>query len=445
MLFLLFADKILRTLKFNLPLKAKKDTLAIMLLTLLAFVFVLAILVLAHEFGHFVVARKNGIKVDEFGFGFPPRFIGIQRVVVGVEEDIREKIVIEAEKEVDNISLTIKPKTKWKIVWGNKEGLPGNSSTIYSLNWIPLGGFVKIKGEDGEESTDPDSFINKKIWQRTFVLCAGVLMNIVLAAVLLGVGYMIGLPQSVDNLGYGAKVSDAKIEIMSVLSGFPAKDAGLQAGDEIAGLDSLSNLKVADLQNYLSQKEGQKVFFTIKRNNEMFQKEIIPAKLKETSRGGIGVVLLETAVVSYPWYLAIWHGFIDSVFFAWEVVKAFALLIANIFRGAAGVTENLAGPVGIAVLTGKAAKLGLGYLLQFMALLSINLAVLNILPFPALDGGRVLFLLIEKVRGRPVARKMENAFHTLGFAVLMLLVLFVTIKDVGNFKWIFVNLWHKIF
>lgn len=386
-----------------------------MIITLITFIFVLAVLVLAHEWGHFIAARKNGIKVDEFGFGFPPRIGGVRRQN-GV----------------------------WQFVWGNKE-LEEEGDTLYSLNWIPLGGFVKIKGEEGSFAGDQDSFANKKAWQRFIVLSAGVFMNVILAGVLLSIGFMIGLPQSLENVGYGAKITNGKIEIMSVVNKAPAEVAGLKSGDAIVSVDGQEILRVTDLQTYFDGKENNKVVLKIKRGEEVLEKEVTPQKLSETKRGGIGVVLLESATVSYPWYLAIYQGFISAFVFTWEVIKAFVFLIWSLIRGAGGVTENLAGPVGIAVLTGKVAKLGLTYLLQFMAMLSINLAVLNFLPFPALDGGRIFFLLIEKLRGKPLAKKIENAFHTAGFAILMILVLFVTVKDVGRFKESFIRLWEKIF
>ena len=385
-----------------------------MILTLITFIAVLAVLVLAHEYGHFIAARKNGIKVEEFGFGFPPRIGGLR-----------------------------KEGGKWEFIWGNKETSEG-VSTLYSLNWIPLGGFVKIKGEDGSNAEDQDSFANKKIWRRFVVLAAGVFMNIILAGVLFGVGYMIGIPQSLDNLGRGAKVSEAKIEIMSVASKAPAEVAGLKSGDIILSIDGQELKRVSELQNYFNLKKDSKVTLQIKRGDDVLQKEITPTLLKETNKGGIGVSLLESAVVSYPWYQAIYQGFISAFVFTWEVIKAFGVLIWGLFRGA-GTSQDLSGPIGIAVLTGKVAKMGFIYLLQFMAMLSINLAVLNFLPFPALDGGRALFLLIEKLRGKPVAKKVENAFHTAGFALLMLLVIFVTVKDVGRFKDSFIRLWQNIF
>lgn len=426
-----------------------------MLITIIIFVAVLAIMVLAHEFGHFIVAMKNGIKVDEFGFGFPPRIFGIQLLSgerldplikteeVDIEISEERTQVVDKIKEVD----VLVPLRRWRCVWGSGDNLTSSSGlregTIYSINWIPLGGFVKIKGENGECASESDSFGNKSIWRRTFVLAAGVIMNFVLAGFLLTVGFMIGLPQSLDDLGYGARIKDAKIEIMSVLEKTPAALAGIEPGDQILQVDALSGLKVQDLQNYIDAKKGQKVKFVFKRGSEDIIKEITPVELVETKKGGIGVSLLESGLVSYPWYLSLYHGFESAIIFCWEIIKAFGLLLVGIFRGSP-VAENLSGPVGIAVLTGRVARLGFVYLLQFTAILSLNLAILNALPFPALDGGRILFLLIEKLRGRPFKQKVENVIHTAGFALLMLLVIFVTYKDVMRFSSSFVRLGKKL-
>lgn len=386
-----------------------------MMTTFLAFILVLAILVIAHELGHFLAARKNGIKVDEFGFGFPPRIGGLRQ-----------------------------ENGHWKFYWGNRE-VAEDTHTLYSLNWIPLGGFVKIKGEDGSSVEDNDSFAGKKIWRRFIVLAAGVFMNIILAGVLLGIGYMIGLPSVPENLGYGAKVRDAKIEIVSVAEKSPASSVGLVSGDAILKVDDTTILKVEDLQNYFDSKKEMTVNLEIKRGEEILNKQVVPITLTETKRGGIGVFLMESSIVSYPWYVAIYKGFVAALVYTWEVLKAFAILIWGLVTRASGITDNLSGPVGIAVLTGRVAKLGLIYLLQFTAMLSVNLAVLNFLPFPALDGGRIFFLLIEKLRGKPVAKKVENAFHSAGFALLMIAVVLITVKDVGRFKDSFLNFWQKLF
>ncbi len=367
-----------------------------MFLTIIVFILILGLLVFVHELGHFVAARKNGVKVEEFGFGFPPRIFGIKR-----------------------------------------------GDTIYSLNWIPLGGFVKIKGEGGENREDEDSFSHKKIWRRAVILAAGVLMNFILAAVLLSIGFMVGLPQVVDGENGYAKVKDAKVQVVQILEGTPASEAGVAVGDAILEIDGQTLEEVETMQNYLAGKIDAPVKFVLERDGQKIEKEISPTFLIETGRGGIGVGLIKTGIVSYPWYLSLWKGAESAVLFTGEVVVAFYELIKNLIV-TQKVSVDLSGPVGIAVLTGQVARMGIIYLLQFTALLSINLAVINFLPFPALDGGRILFLIIEKIRRKPVSQKIENLVHNIGFGLLMLLVLLVTYRDVIKFSDKFVGLWDKI-
>ncbi|MBI5072111.1 RIP metalloprotease RseP [Candidatus Falkowbacteria bacterium] len=367
-----------------------------MLLTLVVFVLILGLLVFVHELGHFVAARKNGVKVEEFGFGFPPRIFGIKK-----------------------------------------------GETTYSLNWIPLGGFVKIKGEDGENKEDEDSFSHKKIWRRAVILAAGVLMNFILAAVLLSIGFMIGLPQVINGENGNARIRDAKVQVVQILEGTPAAEAGLLPGDAVLEVDGQKIENVEAIQEYLSGKIDAPVKFVLERDGQKIDKEISPVFLIETGRGGIGVGLLKSGIVSYPWYLALWKGAESAVLFTGEVARAFYELIKNLIV-TQKVSVDLSGPVGIAVLTGQVARMGIIYLLQFTALLSVNLAVINFLPFPALDGGRILFLIIEKIRRKPVSQKIENLVHNIGFGLLMLLVLLVTYRDVIKFSDKFVGLWDRI-
>lgn len=367
-----------------------------MLITLIVFIFILGLLVFVHEFGHFIAARKNGVKVEEFGFGFPPRIFGVKR-----------------------------------------------GETIYSLNWIPLGGFVKIKGETGEHKEDADSFAHKKIWQRALILAGGVLMNFVLAAVLLSFGFTIGLPQVVDGENHFAKVRDAKIQIVQILENTPAKEAGLEPGDTILSIDGKIFEKVEDIQEYTNQKIGEPMHFVFERNGQQIEKEIAPILLPETGKGGIGVGLLKSGLVSYPWYLALWKGIEATIFYGREIIVALCELIKNLIM-TQRVAVDLSGPVGIAVLTGQVTRMGFIYLLQFTALLSVNLAIINFLPFPALDGGRILFLAVEKIRHKPVSPKIENLIHNIGFAILMILVLLVTYRDIVRWGDKFVGLWERI-
>jgi regulator of sigma E protease len=354
-----------------------------MLVTVGIFIIVLAIIVVVHELGHFFTAKMMGMGIDEAGIGFPPR------------------------------------------AWAKK----AKDGITYSVNWLPLGGFVKIKGEDGEHRDDPDSFASKKIWQRAIVLVAGVVMNFLLCAVLLSVGFAVGLPQSVDqaSLEQGI-VEDYKIQVVSVVADRPAEEAGIELGDALLTVDGQEFKGVASLNEYTSDKIGQSLTYEFVRGEEIITKEI---ELVDIGSGnsGIGIGLIETGVVSYPVHKAVWNGFKLTGFLTKEITFAFGNILKNLVVGEP-VGVQVSGPVGIAVLTGQVAKLGLIYILQFTALLSINLAIINFLPFPALDGGRLLFLAIEAIRRKPVNQKVEGIFHTAGFVILMLIVLIVTFQDV---------------
>lgn len=362
------------------------------MLSVIIFIVILSLLVFVHEFGHFSMAKKFGMKVDEFGFGFPPR-----------AKKLFEK-----------------------------------NGTLYTLNWLPLGGFVKIKGESGDSRGDTDSFAHKKVWQRFIVLVAGVSMNFVLAWLLLTIGFAIGLPQVVDDTNV-AFVKDTAIQVVSVEKDSPAEIASLEVGDIIEKVNGQQFFEINELQNYIALQKDNTVALHVKRGQEVIQKDITPKILPDIDRPVMGVGLVKTGIISYPWYQSVWEGAKATVFSTINILFAFGNMIKNLFvTGSLGA--DVAGPVGIAVLTGQVVNLGFIYILQFAALLSINLAIINILPFPALDGGRVVFLLIEKVLRRPVDQKVEAVVHNLGFALLMLLVVVITFRDIGRFT----PLWEGI-
>lgn len=352
----------------------------------LIFILVLSLLVFVHEFGHFIAAKKSGAAVEEFGFGFPPRIAGIKR-----------------------------------------------GGTIYSINWIPLGGFVRIKGENGDGAKDPDSFGSKPAWKRAIILAAGVVMNLLLAWVLLTAGFIIGIPQIVDDtLPKNATIADHELQVVSILPESPAEKAGIEAGDVVVTIDGVNIENLDAFRAATSSHTGENIEVGYLRDGVSGSATVAPVVLKETGRPGIGVGLAETGTVSYPFYIApfvamksVWSTFIDTF-------KA----LGGIFRDllvTQRVSVDVSGPVGIAFLTADVAKLGGLYLLQFIAVLSINLAVINILPIPALDGGRLLFLIIEKLRGRGLKGTTEGAIHAIGFFLLISLVVFVTYRDLIKF------------
>ncbi|MFA7377863.1 MAG: RIP metalloprotease RseP [Patescibacteria group bacterium] len=382
-----------------------------MIITIIIFIAVLSLLVFVHELGHFCLARRFGVRANEFGFGFPPRALGFYKNKAGKWRRVVGKTTYEDLEKNEDESLQ-----------------PAPLATIYSLNWLPIGGFVNIKGENDNGNVEPDSFGAKKIWQRVAILAAGVTMNVVLAWFLFSLGYMLGLPQTTTDLNRHARVSEASVAIIEVMPDSPAARAGLQAGDFILRIDGQEVGLESDVQNIVGNSGQEEVELLLKRGENEESVTITP-EINEAGRGVMGVGIMAAGTVSYPFFPAIWEGAKLTVWMLGEIFTAFFDLIANLFTGDK-IAGEFAGPVGIANITGQAARLGFVYLLQFIALLSLNLAVINILPFPALDGGRILFLLIEKVKGKPVRRDFEAIAHNIGFLLLIALVLFVTYKDV---------------
>lgn len=384
-----------------------------MFLTIVIFVIVLSAIVFVHEAGHFFTSRFFGVKAEEFGLGFPPRAIGTYKNKKG------KRIWIFNNRSVESLESST-----------NEDMHPANKETIYSLNWLPLGGFVKIKGENGEGQNEADSFAAKKIWQRTIILAAGVLMNVVLAWFLFSVGYMFGMPQSTDTVGRNAIIAESSVMVSSVLPSSPAEIAGLKAGDAILKVSGeVVGTEIA-LQNAVAKNDGLITEVLIRRDGQEENIMVTPT-VQSGSRATIGVAIYASGLIRYPFFSAFVEGAKTTGWLIKEIFSAFGTLISSIFVGQS-VVDQFAGPVGIANITGQAAREGITYLLQFIALLSLNLAVINILPFPALDGGRILFLIIEKIKGRPVKRDIENAIHNIGFFLLIGLVIFITYKDIAK-------------
>ncbi len=375
-----------------------------MLLTIIVFILILGLLILVHELGHFLSARIFKVKAEEFGFGYPPRIFG-----------------------------WVKDKTdKWKLV-GKNEKAEDHKRTVWSLNWLPLGGFVKIKGEDGEDKNISDSFGSRPVWQRFIMLFAGVFMNFVLCAVLLSIGFMVGIPSAVDGMdNSSATLSQAKVQIIELAPDSPAVQSGLRAGDVILSINNENTPHIEDVQNKVNQFQDQAVSLTVQRGEEQIEFNLTPQFDEELGRAVIGVQLVETALISYPWYRAIYMGFVTTIGLVGTILTAFGQLIGSLFGGPKLAAE-VAGPVGIAVLTGQVVDLGWVYVLQFTALLSLNLGIINLLPIPALDGGRILFLAIEKIKGRPVKQELEAAVHQIGFILLMGIIILVTYKDIRTY------------
>ncbi len=352
--------------------------------TIILFLAILSFLVFVHEAGHFFVAKKMGMAVEEFGFGFPPR------------------------------------------AWSVKRG-----GTTYSVNWIPLGGFVRLKGENGEERRAPDSFASKPVWRRFLVLVAGVAMNFLAAAVVLSASLMIGAPSALSGgaLPAGASVRDAQLQIETVVAGSPADKAGIRPGDALVSLGGQAIAGEEAARAYIQAHPDGVTAVVRAASGSVRTLTLVPAPLPAAGRArAVGVGLLATGIVSLPFGPAVAQGFAGAAGMVRDVVLGLIGLIRQLIVQHQ-VSAELSGPVGIAVMTGDVAKLGVLYVLPFVAVLSANLAVINALPFPALDGGRILFLAMEKLRGKPADERVEALVHNIGFLVLLALILLVTVHD----------------
>lgn len=347
----------------------------------------LVVLILAHEFGHFITAKMFGVKVEEFGIGYPPRLFGKQ---IG--------------------------------------------ETLYSVNLLPLGGFVRIHGEDETDEnhkkdetldmpTIQRSFAHQAIWKRTVILIAGVTMNMLVGWFIFSGILMTGSP--------------AHLAITEVAKDSPAYAAGVRPNDFIVGarlgITAFSDpIKSEDFIAVMKEVAGKKVSLDILRDGKTISLEINSRVNPPVGEGSLGISLADAGVAKQSFFRAIQNGFIATVTIFWLTLKGFFSLIIGLFTTPGTALAGVAGPVGVFGIAAQTGKMGLVYLFQLVALISVNLAVLNLIPFPALDGGRVFFLLIEKLKGSPVSSKTQRVVNTVGFATLILLMVFVTIHDVGN-------------
>lgn len=370
-----------------------------MVLAIVSFIILLALVVLVHEFGHFWVARKLKIKIEEFGFGFSGQEFGFH----------------------------FPPK-----IFKFKKG-----DVVYSINPLPLGGFVKIYGEGGEGEGNPESFISRPVWQRFLILFAGVFMNIVLAWALFTIGAGFGAPAVVDETTINS-AKEIGVMITAISENSPAKIAELRVGDMVVRLEnivsgaSLEIKTVEELQEFTKANLSQKLKVTTKRGKTLIEKELAPRSNPPEGEGPIGIGIALVGIVKAPWYKAPWEGLKDVYRSFYLITAGFYKLFLDIIT-AGVIPTDIAGPVGIAALSGQFASLGILYFLNFVAAISVNLAFLNVIPIPALDGGRILFLLIEKIKGSKVDQKLEHAIHGAFFVLLMVLVFFVTYRDLTRF------------
>ncbi len=359
-----------------------------MFLTIITFFIILSILVFVHELGHFLVARWVGVSVEEFGFGLPPR------------------------------------------IWGKKI-----KGTIYSLNWLPIGGFVKLAGEDDEESDKskierekyPTYFWARTKKERAIILLAGVTMNFLLA---------VGITTYL--LTQGVPVPTDRVRIEQVLPNSPATFAGLKAKDFILAIEfrqangsvEQKNIKApGDLIDFTKQHLGKPMMLKIERDGKHFNVPVTPRTQYAKNEGPIGIAISNLEIKKYTIWEAPYMAATVNVERAWQMVGSIATPLSKLltFQNVCG---EFAGPIGIARFTGTAVKYGFSAVLEFVSILSLNLAILNILPIPALDGGRLAFVFLEKFIGKRVKPAFERSAHQFGMIVLLILILLVSINDI---------------
>ena len=359
-----------------------------MLVTIIVFLLILSVLVLIHEAGHFFVAKFFGIKVEEFGFGLPPR------------------------------------------VFGKKIG-----ETVYSLNWLPIGGFVKLYGEDEAGAGRPNlklktqnikkgdekrAFFAKPVWQRALVVFAGVFMNFVLAVVIISVLFSV----------VGIQTPGNKVTVDAVVKGAPAEKAGLKVGDTILSIDKNQITSAEQLVAYAKKHLGEKLTIQLQTSNLKLQTvEVTPRKVYPSNEGAMGIAISQNVVVrKYPWYEAPFVGTYEALKQSWLIISGLIMLVVQLVTKGM-VPQGVAGPIGIAQLTGIVVGIGPAAVLSLVSLLSLNLAIINILPIPALDGGRLFFILIEGIFRKKVNQAFEERAHMIGMIVLLGLIALITLHD----------------
>ncbi|MBU0727966.1 site-2 protease family protein [Patescibacteria group bacterium] len=364
-------------------------------LTIIAFLIIFSILILVHEIGHFLMARKTGIKVEEFGIGIPPQA---------------------------------------KKLYKDKKG------TVYSLNWIPFGGFVRMFGED---SSDPkilkskESFASKSILQRSTVIVAGVAMNFLLAWLLISIGFTFGMKPFLvteEDLSRGVEqgivTTEEVIYVHSISPGSPLAETDIRTGDVVISINDQPAPSAEELASILEPNKITRLII-LRDGNE----GVIDVETDSEGRLGFEIsnelFIVDVSNVRYPFYIAP----VEAAKEVWRLsaltIKMLGSVIVSLVAKLT-VPDGVAGPVGIAKMTHYFVQQGFMALIQFTALISISLGVINIMPFPALDGGRFLFIIFEAITRRKPNAKMESVIHTVGFALLMLLIFVITWNDIVN-------------
>lgn len=353
---------------------------------IIIFFVILILLVIIHELGHFIAAKKNGVLVEEFGVGFPPRLFGVK---IG--------------------------------------------ETLYSVNLIPLGGFVKLFGEEyhelprkKQEGLNHRAFVNKKPWQKAIIIVAGVLMHFLLGWVLISYLFTQGVPTPTN-----------KVRVEKVVAESPAAKAGLKGNDLISSLvyqgKEYKIISPEDLRRLSQRFAGDAIILVVEENGRQKKVTVTPRKVTKPNEGALGVVISPSFTVKkYPWYSAPFYGLKEAAYITYRVVGELGKTVVN-FVSSQKAPVEITGPIGIVRYTKDAAQSGMNALLELMALLALNLAVINILPFPALDGGRLIFIIYEWITGKRINSTFERYLNLVGFVLLLILALVITFRDIITF------------
>ncbi len=376
-------------------------------------VIVLTVLVVIHELGHALVAKRYGVIVEEFGVGFPPKAWG---------------------------------KTVAKSVLGK--------DVLFSLNWLPLGGFVKLQGEHDSAKKKGD-YGAATFWQKTQILLAGVIMNWLAAALMLSVLAAVGMPKILDNqftVPSDTVTIHQPVELVGVTTGLPAAVAGLQQGDKILRFDGLTVESAKDLSHLSLENKGETVKIIYLRENVEHETSAMLRSANDDRKGYFGASLAQQELLKSSWSAPL-VGIGTTAQLSWVTIQGLGSVIGDALSAVAqkltgdqaeqavadkklaSVGDSVAGPVGIfGVIFPAAEKAGPTYVLMLAAIISLTLAVMNILPIPALDGGRWFVTAIFKLLRKPLGKGLEEKIHGTGFMVLMALVILVTIADIGKLR-----------
>jgi regulator of sigma E protease len=462
------------------------------LTTIIAFVLILSLLIFVHELGHFIVAKRSGITVEEFAIGFPPRVWKLwqdegkitldgQEYILGRRLNIPRSIEpgtrIFAETSVDAkgrptvvyMELADQPVQSEQTSTGTKNsesrffdtlrvgegGIPTTQPesdrrtfyvdtlirpTEYSINLIPLGGYVRMVGE--EDPTAPGSFASKSKRVRLAVLAAGSLMNLVLAVVFFTLTSMSGVPEPVTGTNLaGEEAPIADTVITQVVEDTPASQVGLEVGDKVVGADGIDFNHIGDLIYYVNGNKGNEITLHVQRggvDGQSFDAALTPRINPPEGQGAMGVGIsyenLENEKTYYPLHTAMFRGVTQT---AEYIGLVFYMPIAILRDVIPAEAARPTGPVGIYQQTDSAVNAAVQLdwwfpILWLTAILSTALAVTNLLPLPALDGGRILFIIVEALRGKRIAPEKEGAIHFIGLALLLTLMLVISYYDVSN-------------